>query len=70
MKGTVIIKQDASGALGVGLVKITATWPGGKKFSKYVDVGDAVNEERRQARFAESRGYGVEYDEEGLIFGD
>jgi len=69
-KGTVVIRQVARGSMGAGLTKITATYPSGRIFSKYVDMGDAVNEERRQARFAEERGYEVEYDEEGVIFGD
>jgi len=69
-KGTVVIKQDAKGSMGAGLTKITATWPSGKEFSKYVDSGDVVNEERRQARFAEDRGYEVEYNEEGVVYGD
>jgi len=65
-KGTVVIKETME----AGLTKFKATWPSGKVFEKYVDMGDDVNERRRQEDFAESRGYTVEWDEEGLVFGD
>ena len=67
-KGTVVIKEIA--ALATGLAKFVATWPSGKVFTKYVDMGDDVNERRRQEQFAESRGYEVEWDMEGVVFGD
>ena len=70
-KGIVVIKEDAKeGALGAGLTRFSTTWPSGKTFKKFVDQGDAVNERVRQQRFAEERGYEVEWDEEGVIFGD
>jgi len=68
-KGTVVIKENARGCMGAGLTRFTATWPSGKEFVKYVDAGDAVNERIRQERFAEKRGYEVEWDEEGTIIG-
>ena len=67
-KGTVVIKETA--ALSAGLTLFTATWPSGKVFKKYVDMGDDVNERRRQERFAEERGYEVKWDMEGTIEGD
>ena len=69
-KGTVVIKETADGCMVAGLTRFTATWPSGKVFEKYVDMGDAVNERVRQERFAEERGYEVEWDMEGVIFGD
>ena len=69
-KGTVIIKEDGKGCIGQGLTRFTVTWPSGKVFTKFIDSGDAVNERVRQARFAEERGYEVEYDEEGVVYGE
>ena len=78
-KGTVVIKETMAGTIltneageYVGeeaLARFTATWPSGKVFEKYVDAGDAVNERVRQERFAEERGYEVEWDMKGSIIG-
>ena len=67
-KGTVVIKETAE--LSAGLTKFVATWPSGKTFTKYVDMGDDVNERRRQERFAKERGYEVKWDMKGTIEGD
>jgi hypothetical protein len=68
MKGTVKIKETLH--LESNLVKFEACWPSDKTFTKYVDPGDDVNERRRQERFAEKRGYTVEWDEEGIVYGE
>jgi hypothetical protein len=67
-KGTVKIKETLH--LESSLVKFEAEWPSGKTFTKYVDLGDDVNERRRQERFATEREYEVEWDEEGIIYGE
>jgi hypothetical protein len=67
-KGTVRISEELH--LASSLVKFTAKWPSGKEFSKYVDLGDDVNERARQERFAEERGYEVEWDEAENINGE
>ena len=61
MKGIVKITETTRGCGDSGLVKFTAVWPSGKTFEKFVDIGDDVNERRRQERFAEERGFVVEW---------
>lgn len=67
-KGTVKIKETLD--LKSGLVKFEADWPSGRTFTKYVQLNDDVNERARQERFAEERGYEVEWDEEGTVYGE
>lgn len=62
MKGTVVLTETLRGCGASGLVQFHAVWPSGRTFTKYVDLGDDVNERRRQIRFALDRGYRVEHN--------